>query len=294
MTWILSGFADEAATDLDAQIKVLVDGGMSSIDLRNLDGFNIADFPIEQAELAKQKLDAAGIKVGMFGSPLGKIDIADDMAIDLDKLRHLAKLADIFQTRKVRIFSYFNEKGGSAELYQTESLSRMAQLKSLAIDLGLSLYHENERDIYGDLCDHVKRIADELRDPGPAGSDGAFRMIFDFDNYNQCEEDVWQNWGQLKDVTDAFHLKDSDKQCQHVPIGTGAGYANEILSDALSRGWSGHLGLEPHLAHSPAVMATGPGGSANQALGDMDDVQCFAFAIDEAKKLLNHIGAAFE
>lgn len=294
MTWNLSGFADEAATDIDAQIKVLVDGGMSCIDLRNLDGFNISELPLDHAETVKVKLDAAGVRVGMFGSPLGKIDIADDMGVDLNKLRHLGLLADIFGCRKVRVFSYFNEKGGSPELFEAESLSRLEQLKSLAGDLDLSLYHENERDIYGDICEHVLKISDKLRDPGPAGSDGTFRMIFDFDNYNQCDENVWENWQKLKSVSDAFHLKDSDRDCQHVPIGEGAGYAKEILTDALASGWNGHLGLEPHLAHSPAVMATGPGGVANQALADMSDVECFAFAIDKAKALLVDVGATFE
>lgn len=294
MTWTLSGFADEAATDIDAQIKVLADGGMKFIDLRNLDGYNISELPLDHAESVKRKLDDAGVRVGMFGSPLGKIDIADDMAVDLRKLRHLSLLADIFGTRKVRIFSYFNEKGASQEQWASESLSRLRQLKELAAELNLSLYHENERDIYGDTCAHVRHIADELRDPGPPGSAGTFRLIFDFDNYNQCGEDVWRNWQQLKDVSDAFHLKDSDKQCQHVPIGTGAGYAKEILAEALKSGWDGHLGLEPHLAHSPAVMATGPGGTANQALADLDDVQCFTYAIDTAKDLLNGLGADYQ
>lgn len=294
MAWTFSGFADEAATDIDAQIKVLTDGGMNMIDLRNLDGFNISELPLDHAETVKAKLDAAGIGVGMFGSPLGKIDIADDMAIDLKKLRHLALLADIFDCKKVRVFSYFNEKGGTPEDFEKHSLQRLAQLKELAGELSLSLYHENERDIYGDVCDHVLKIVEALRDPGPAGSEGTFRMIFDFDNYNQCSENVWDNWLKLKDVSDAFHLKDSDPDCQHVPIGEGAGYAKEILSDALASGWSGHLGLEPHLAHSPAVMATGPGGVANQALADMNDVECFAFAIDKAKGLLADIGASIQ
>ena len=43
------------------------------------------------AEEVKSKMDAAGMRCCMFGSPIGKIDVTDDIEIDLDKLRHLAK-----------------------------------------------------------------------------------------------------------------------------------------------------------------------------------------------------------
>ena len=126
------------------------------------------------------------------------------------------------------------------------------------MDLGLVLYHENERHIFGDRLPGVKVIADELR--GGSG-DGPFRIIFDFDNFNQTGDDVWRNWLELRDQTDGFHVKDSDPNNQHVPAGRGVGKIREILSDALGRGWQGPLTLEPHLAHSAAVLATGPHGS---------------------------------
>ena len=44
----------------------------------------------------RAKLDAAGISVCMFGSPIGKIDVTDDLEIDLEKLRHLGKLIPVF------------------------------------------------------------------------------------------------------------------------------------------------------------------------------------------------------
>lgn len=80
----------------------------------------------------------------------------------------------------------------------------------------------------------------------------------------------------------------------HVPIGQGAGCARQILSDALAMGWQGPLSMEPHLAHSKAVMATGPHGRQNQALSDLTPMQAFVFATQEAKKLLKDIGAGYE
>jgi sugar phosphate isomerase/epimerase len=284
--WNLSAFADEAGASTEEQIAALQRAGLSHLDIRALEDFNISELPLDVAQIAAPKFAEAGISIEMFGSPIGKIDITDDLEIDLNKLRHMAKLAPIFDCNAVRIFSYFNKTEKSHDEWKTESLRRLGALKNEAKKLGLVLYHENEKHIFGDKCADVLTIADELRDGE------TFRLIFDFDNYNQTDEDVWKNWQTLKNATDAFHLKDSTKENQHVPIGQGAGYAREILRDAFENDWSGPLSLEPHLAHSDAVLATGPSGQANQEFKNMSAEECFYIAAQEAKKLLQEISAA--
>ena len=96
MTWVLSAFADEAGGSTDEQIAALQRAGFSHIDPRMVDGHNICDLPLDLAEQVKAKYDAAGVAVGMYGSPIGKIDIADDCEIDFKKLEHLGKLKGIF------------------------------------------------------------------------------------------------------------------------------------------------------------------------------------------------------
>lgn len=284
MNWNLSAFADEAADSCDEQIAALQREELNLIDIRFLETINVSELPVEIADNAAKKFAAAGISVQMFGSPIGKIDINDDLEIDLKKLRHIALLAPIFNCNAVRIFSYFNKSERSHDEWKVESLQRLSTLKAEAKSLGLILYHENEKHIFGDKCADVLEIAAALRDEN-------FRLIFDFDNYNQTDENVWQNWQQLKNVTDAFHLKDSTKDRQHVIIGSGAGYAKEILSDALQSGWNGLLSLEPHLKHSGAVAATGTGGVANQEFKNMSAADSFHVAAQAAKKLLQDIEA---
>jgi len=292
MTWTLSAFADEAAQDIDEQIRAIQSGGLKMIDLRNVDGHNIGALPVESAKVVKGKLDAANISVGMFGTPLGKIDIADDFDIDVKKLDHIAKLADIFGCRKVRIFSYFNRKNNRPMYtWACESLRRLGALKEQAASMKLSLYHENEHDIFGDKVWQNETIARSLRDSGAPGSEGTFRCIFDFDNYNQVGENVWDAWQRLEPFTDAFHLKDSTKECSHVPIGTGNGRAKDILADALKRGWHGHLANEPHLSRSPAIMATGPGGKADQKLAELSEFEAFLVGVRSGNELLHSIKA---
>jgi sugar phosphate isomerase/epimerase len=286
MSWALSAFADEAADTADLQIQALKRAGLKFIDLRGIEGHNISVLPLDIAEQVQKKLAAAGISVGMFGSPIGKIDIADDIAIDLGKLEHLGKLSSIFGCKAVRIFSYYNKTKLDAAVWQERSLSNLSKLRDLAGKLGLVLYHENEHAIFGDSVEHVALLASRLRQPN-----GSFRLIFDFDNYNQCGEDVWQAWLKLKPTTDAFHLKDSDASKQHVPVGQGAGQVSKILADALASGWSGPLSLEPHLQHSKAVQATNVGGQENKALKEMSRTDVFQIAAEAALKLLGQIKA---
>ena len=283
MTWTLSAFADEAGSGADDQVAALHRAGIKHVDLRKAEGHNVATLPMDLAERVKQKLDAGGITVAMFGSPLGKIDIADDGQSDLDKLDHLGKLADLFGCRDVRMFSYYNKHDAPKAKWQIESFDRMRRLRDHAGKLGLVLYHENEKGIFGDRCPEIELMAAELRDGN------TFRLIFDFDNFNQSDDDVWDNWQRLHNVTDAFHLKDSNTDNQHVPVGQGNGQILRILTDAAERGWSGPLSLEPHLKRSQAVLDTNPHGKTHQAFADMSPADTFQTAAEAAIELIGQI-----
>lgn len=292
--WIVSGFADEAGATTPEQIAATRRAGFTHLDLRGVDGHNISALPLERAKEVRKLLDDAGLKVGMFGSPIGKIDIAEDFKIDLDKLAHMGRLSEILGCKSIRIFSYYNKNKAPEATFERESLDRLKRLRDAAAGPGLILYHENERHIFGDGVKANLAIAHALRDPD--GKKGApFRLIFDFDNYNQSGEDVWKAWLQMRDFTDAFHMKESDKQNLHVPLGTGAGYSKQILADALARGWKGQLSLEPHLQHSAAVLATvqkvGMTGQANKQFKEMSAADCYQVAAEHATALLKSIGA---
>jgi len=287
MPWTFSAFADEAGLEITEQIAALQKAGLKHIDLRNLPGHSIVDLPVDEANAIKAQLDDAGISVNMFGSPIGKIDIADDFKIDLGRLDHLARMRDVFGCSDVRMFSYYNKDEKPIEEFAEIALDRLQQLKDKAGELGLVLFHENECHIYGDIIEQVLDLA-RLRDGK------TFKLIYDFDNYHQSGDDCWSNWEKLRDKTDAIHFKESDANNQHVPLGTGAGQVRKILADAVSRGWSGPVILEPHLAHSAAVMATGPSGAANQALQDMTPAEVFQIAADAAKGVMDEVGATWQ
>ncbi len=283
MTWTLSAFADEAGPSTAEQIAALHKGGIRQIDPRRLAGCNIADLPEDKAREIKTQFDDAGITVNMLGSPIGKIDIGDDLQIDLDRLERLARVRDVFECNRVRIFSYYNKQGIAKEQWATQSLDNLRRLRDAAGRLDLVLYHENESDIFGDLSDDVLRIA-ELRDGE------TFFMIYDFANFVRTGEPGWEIWQKLKDKTDCFHFKDQRTTGEHMPIGQGDGDARRILRDAAASGWVGPCTLEPHLKHSEAVLATHATGSGMQSLKPLSAADCFQIAAEAAVALMDELG----
>lgn len=286
MTWTLSAFADEAGGSTDEQIAALQKAGLTHIDLRSVDGHNISVLPLDVAEAAQKKLETAGIRVAMFGSPIGKIDIADDLKIDLDKLDHLGKLKGVFGCNAVRIFSYYNKAGVDKSKWKAEAIDRLKRLKGRADKLGLVLYHENESHIFGDHPDDVAELI-------PLRDGQTFKLIYDFANYIRTGVDGWTSWQAFKDVTDCFHLKDQRKTGEHVPLGQGDTDATRIVQDAAKAGWSGPASVEPHLTHSKAVVVTNVEGSGNKALADMTPAETFQIAVEGAVDVLRQAGVRF-
>lgn len=298
MPWTLSAFADEAGPTADDQIAALQRAGLTHIDLRSADGHNIVDLPLDDAKRVKQKLDDGGITVNMFGSPIGKIDIADDLTTDLDRLDHLAKMRDVFGCEAIRIFSYYNAKGADHDTWEREAVNRLKRLRDEAGRLDLRLYHENESDIFGDHPDDVLRLG-ELRDGE------TFFLIYDFANYIRTGVDGWASWRMMRSQTDCFHFKDmvavdegkgesAKRHFQHVPMGHSEDtQAKRILADAKEAGWEGPCTLEPHLKASEAVLATGFSGEANRSLKDLSAKESFHIAAEAAKQLLDEVGVEY-
>lgn len=283
MTWTLSAFADEAADSAADQIAALTKAKIDHVDLRSVDGINIVELPVDHAKQVKQMLDDAGIKVGMYGSPIGKTDIADDVQIELDRVDHLGKMLDVFGATDVRIFSFYNKDGVPRDDWKAQSFDKLGKLSERAAELGLVLFHENETEVYGDHPDQIVELA-ELR------SD-SFKLIYDFANYQRTGAEPWANWQRLKPMTDALHFKDQKANGDHVPIGKGDTMANEIMADAVKTGWSGPCTLEPHLFMSDAVLSTNVHGRGDTSLEGKTREELFQIAAENAHLLMDTAGA---
>ena len=231
MKILLCAFADEAADDLSGQIEALRRGGITKIELRNLNGVNVKDLSLDEAKKAQEAFAAAGISVWSIGSPIGKSAVTGDFAEVQKDLAHILELCAVFGCDKIRVFSFFTEKHDEDE---AEVLKRMRLLVRQAAAAGVGLYHENEKDIFGDRATRVEKVL---------GVEG-LKSVYDPANYVQVGETA-ENMARLRKKADYFHIKDALRSGELVPAGEGDGdipaLIAEIQSDAV-------FTLEPHLA----------------------------------------------
>jgi len=279
---VLSAFADEIAPELDTQIRVLQQENIGYLELRSVDEVNIADFTVERAKNTAAQLADSGIGVSALGSPLGKTDITASFDAQPDRLRRLIDLAHVLGTRFIRIFSFYIPEGEDADAYTGQVLKRMEAFVRVAEGTGITLLHENEKAIFGDIPRRCALLLRELDTP-------VLRATYDFSNFVQCDVVNYPDgWQLLRDKTVYIHLKDSvysnagiqrdvGRQITgnaHRPVGLGDGACLPILQELAQREFDGFLSLEPLL------------GEEYGATGE----ERFRVAAQAAKQLLAQIG----
>ncbi len=236
----LCGFIDEAATDLAGQVRALQANRMEWVDVRQVDGVNVADFSPEKARAVRAALDAAGVRVACVGSPIGKVPLRDPEAPHLDRLRRVCATAHALGTRRIRMFSFFLPEGTPRADLTDEVVDRLGRLLDVADAEGCTLYHENERDIYGETWEQCLTLHRAL---GPR-----LRAIHDGGNYVLVGSDPLAAMDALLDWVDYLHVKDARTAGMTiVPPGLGDARYPEVLRRYASRPAPHFLALEPHL-----------------------------------------------
>ena len=235
---MLIAFADEASPRMDEQIAAMLRNGMDGVELRNVDGENVSDISLDKAREVRGKLDDAGLITWSIGSPIGKIDLFnDDFAAHLDKLRHTVDIARALGAGNIRMFSFYYPPGEDPAQYRDEVMERLERMAAACAGSGVTLCHENEKGIYGDVAARCLDIHRSV--PALAG-------IFDPANFIQCGQDTAEAWGLLKPCIKYMHVKDALADGTVVPAGCGIGNVRAIVKDYIEGGGVA-LTLEPHL-----------------------------------------------
>ncbi|MBP3300214.1 MAG: sugar phosphate isomerase/epimerase [Clostridia bacterium] len=233
----LAAFADEAASDLEGQIRAIKRNRLSHIEIRDIGKINCGNLTATEAKQIRKRLDEEGLKVRTFGSPFGKFPVEADFTAEGERFLRAAEAAQILGADKMRIFSFFRKEGMEEDAAREIALTRLRWMAEQA--KGLLLCHENEKGIYGDGWEFCKIICREIPQ---------IRAVFDPANFVQCGVDTLKAWEELKDFTEYLHLKDSLSSCVVVPCGEGEGNVPFILGDFVRRGGR-FATLEPHLAN---------------------------------------------
>ena len=246
--WTLSGFADEISADLDEQIAVVTDLGLKFIEFRTAWDTNVLDLDSAELGRAKAALTAAGLGVSSIGSPIGKIAISEDNGPHLDRMQHALEVAQFFEAPFIRMFSYFIPETDNPDDHRDEVVRRMKDLAAVAEGSGITLIHENEKEIFGDIPRRCHELVEAVASP-------ALRLTWDNANFVQCGVRPYTEGYSLL-APDVVYLQVKDAlfaDSTVVPAGEGDGEVRESMRAFAADGFQGFASLEPHLETAHAL-----------------------------------------
>ena len=264
---ILTGFADEAGSDIDTQIKATQMLGWKYIEARNIDGVNIHNLPIDKFEIVCSKLEEAGIQVYCFGSevanwakdPLND----DDFKSSIEELERAIDRMEILGTKFLRAMSFrrFNRYNDITPDIERKIFSKIEYLVKMCEDAGVFFLHENCMNYGGMSYQHTLKLLENI-------NSSALKLVFDTGNpvitydYSKKEpypkQDPMEFYRNVRDFIGHIHIKDPvylnegrpgsifPNAEYHFP-GEGDAKVREITYSLLQSGYKGAFSIEPHM-----------------------------------------------
>lgn len=261
----LSAITDEISQEFEYALDVLKEYGATGAELRGLWGTNIADLSDDQAQQAKSALQARGLAVACLATPFYKCDLLVDtppagedarrmhlakprgLEQQMDLLRRCIRLAHHFDTRLIRVFSFWRKEALTPAV-EAQIVDAFAEPLELAEKEGVTLVLENEHACFIGTGAEAARIASEINSPN-------FQLVWDPGNaFGAGEHPYPEGYEAVKPWLAHVHIKDGKMvetpeqgaQLQWCVVGEGEiDYVGQFA--ALKRdGYSGYISLETH------------------------------------------------
>ncbi len=257
----LTGFADEAAADLDGQICATQELGWHNIESRNIDGKNIHNMPDDAFDIAAGKLEAAGVRINCFGSEIanwGK-KITDPFDVTVEEISRAIPRMQRLGTKLVRIMSYgILQDRPADDQMADERFRRLREIQKMFGDAGLTCVHENCMNYGGMGWKYTLELIENV--PG-------LKLVFDTANpvntldyasgEPQKRQSTWEFYEHVKPHVAYVHIKDCRfmeftdglfNKAEFTWPGEGDGDVVKVVSDLVAGGYDGGISMEPHLS----------------------------------------------
>ena len=269
---ILTGIGDEAASGLEGQIEATRELGWTQLEMRGVEvpGFpkaNFHDIPDPAFDVALRRLEAAGLGVYCFGSTIMNWSKRreDPFELTLDEVKRAIPRMTRLGTKYVRIMSF--KPGGEDYRIPAEVFRRVKEVTSRFLDAGLQPVHENCMNYGGMSWQHALDLLDKC--PGLKWVFDTANPIFNPDRSRPKpwpKQDPWEFWEHIRDHVVHIHIKDATwnpakNDADYNWPGEGQGRVRDILNDAVTRGYSGAISIEPHMV---VVFHDAQKGTSNQ------------------------------
>jgi len=264
----LTGFADEAASGIDEQIRATLELGWSNIEARNVDGKNIHDISDKEFDVVEGKLRDARVSVNCFGSAVanwGK-QITDPNDATLAEVRRAIPRMQRLGTKLIRIMSYAIIEGRDPEdQLAEERFARLRVIQEMFAGAGITCVHENCMNYGGMGFPYTLRLIENV--PGLKLVFDTCNPIFSDDRTRPRpypKQSAWEFYSNVKEHVAYIHIKDGiwdadAGETNYTFPGEGSGDVKSILKDLLDGGYDGGISIEPHLAvvfHDDSVEAS--------------------------------------
>ena len=256
----LTGFADEAARDLETQIQATREIGWRRISARGVNGANLHELAQDEFDRVADQLDEAGIIIPEFGSLIGNWGkkITSDFDVTLAEIERAIPRMHRLNTKMIRVMSYAQELWGEDQ-NEEERFRRLREIHARFADEGLQAIHENCMNWGGFSPEHTLRLIQEV--PGIKLVFDTANPVFQLDRSKPLADGSfpWQDplefYQKVKEHIVHVHIKDctNPPQGESEPAtytlpGQGQGKVREILTALKNDGYSGGLAIEPHVA----------------------------------------------
>ncbi len=248
---------DEISQDLEHALHVCHELGVTTVELRAVDGLNIVFHDESRLQQIHSLLAKGGFRVGAIASPFLKSHFwgkypyasADRPMGDFDTqekqweiLNRSFDLARRFDTRLVRTFSFWRLP--HAELVRDELLAILSEAVVRTEKAGLKLVLENEHECILGTGAEVDWLLQRI-------PSDAFGIIWDPGNEAFLGSQPFPaGYSSVRGRVAHVHLKDVDWQ-QHRFVKMGAGAIDYVgqLHALAADGYDGLLSLETHYKH---------------------------------------------
>lgn len=230
----LAVIGDEISPSLDEMISFCTEHQVRRLDMRTVDGRNLLGMSLQEGGSIARRIEAAGLSVPTFVSPLlkwpapgkeaadGKVDFAFDPAdcpAD-DPLVHAFDMATVLGAERIRVFSHLRYPGYKP----ADLIGRFERLADLSLTYSVTVEIENEPvcniGSIVELADFFTALQEAL-ESNPLS--GQLRPLVDIGNaWSMGAPPTDAEIAVLAPLVDLIHLKDRDLSAKRtVPLGDG-------------------------------------------------------------------------
>jgi len=250
----LTGFTDEASSDLEKQIQVTKELGWNYLSARTIGSGSIHEISEKEFEKVCETLENQNIKVAEFGTLIGSWSksIDSDWEITLAEINRCIPRMQRLGVRYARVMSYGQKEWGEDQMEQ-ERFRRLREIVARFKDAGLEALHENCMNWGGFSAEHTLRLLEEVPD---------MRLVFDTGNpvfqrdRSKSSPYPWQSafefYQKVKHAIAHIHVKDAimhaeEGEPEYTFAGEGSAELELIFADLKKENYDGFIAIEPHM-----------------------------------------------